>query len=111
MDETLKARLDEARRRMNSEQAGINANRTHGDRAMREWARGKQGPANAQRSQLRATLTDEDRSQIEERLEQLLYENPTLSAANSRALHSNTEPPSISADALDEYYFLRNILD
>jgi hypothetical protein len=41
MDETLRAKLDEARERMNSKQAGINANRKHDDSAVREWARGK----------------------------------------------------------------------
>ena len=41
MDEGLKAKLDEARKRMNTQQAGINAERGHGDAAMREWARGK----------------------------------------------------------------------
>lgn len=40
MDDSLKAKLDEARNRMNSQQAGINANRKHDDPAMREWARG-----------------------------------------------------------------------
>jgi hypothetical protein len=37
MDEALKAKLDEARERMNSQQDGINANRKHDDPAMREW--------------------------------------------------------------------------
>jgi hypothetical protein len=41
MDAALKAKLDEARERMNSQQAGINANRKHDDPKMREWARGK----------------------------------------------------------------------
>ena len=65
MDDTLRAKLDEARTRMNSQQAGINANRKHDDPAMREWARGKQRPANAERAQFRNSLTDEDRSQID----------------------------------------------
>ena len=73
----------EARERMNSQQAGINANRKHDDPAMREWARGKQRPANAERAQFRSSLTDEDRSQIEERIEQLVHENPTLSPTNA----------------------------
>ena len=89
MDEALKAKLDEARERMNSQQAGINANRKHDDPAMREWARGTQRPANAERAQFRNSLTDEDRSQIEERIEQLVHDNPTLSPANARALDSN----------------------
>jgi hypothetical protein len=76
MDETLRAKLDEARERMNSKQAGINANRKHDDPAMREWARGKQRPANAERIQFRNSLTDEDRSQIEERIQQLVDDNP-----------------------------------
>ena len=45
MDADLKAKLDEARERMSSQQAGINENRKHEDPAMREWARGKQRPA------------------------------------------------------------------
>jgi hypothetical protein len=76
MDENLKAKLDEARKRMNSEQAGINANRKHDDPSMREWARGKQRPANSERAQLRNSLTDAERRQIEQRIEQLAHENP-----------------------------------
>jgi hypothetical protein len=110
MDEALKAKLDEARQRMNSQQAGINANRTHDDSAMRKWARGKQRPANAERAEFRNSLTDENRSQIEERIEQLLHNNPTLSPANARALDSTTELPSVSVEVLDEYYFLRDIV-
>jgi hypothetical protein len=110
MDATLKAKLDEARERMNSKQAGINANRKHDDVAMREWARGKQRPANAERARFRNSLTDEDRSQIEERIEQLVHDNPTLSSSNPRTLDSKTEPPSVSVEVLDEYYFLRDIV-
>ena len=109
MDEALKAKLDEARERMNSQQAGINANRKHDDPAKREWARGKQRPANAERNQFRVSLTDEERSQIEERIEQLIHDNPTLSPANARPLHS-TEPPSVSVEVLHEYYFLRDVV-
>jgi len=110
MDEALKAKLDQARKGMNSQQAGINANRKDDDPAMREWARGKQRPANAERAQFRNSLTDEDRSQIEERLEQLVRDNPTLSPTNARALDSKTEPPSVSVEVLDEYYFLRDMV-
>jgi hypothetical protein len=110
MDATLKAKLDEARERMNSKQAGINENRKHDDVAMREWARGKQRPANAERSRFRNSLTDEDRSQIEERIEQLVHDNPTLSSPNARTPDSKTEPPSVSVEVLDEYYFLRDIV-
>jgi hypothetical protein len=110
MDDTLRVKLDEARERMNSQQAGINANRKHDDPAMREWARGKQRPANSERAQFRASLTDEDRSQIEERIEQLIHDNPTLSPTNARALGSKTEQPSVSVEVLDEYYFLRDIV-
>jgi hypothetical protein len=110
MDATLKAKLDEARERMNSKQAGINANRKHDDVAMREWARGKQRPANAERARFRNSLTDEDRSQIEERIQQLVHDNPTLSSSNARTLDSKTEPPSVSVEVLDEYYFLRDIV-
>jgi hypothetical protein len=109
MDETLRAKLDEARERMNSKQAGINANRKHDDPAMREWARGKQRPANAERAQFRNSLTDEDRSQIEERIQQLVDDNPALSSTTPRIL-SKTEPPSVSVEVLDEYYFLRDIV-
>ena len=107
MDAALKAKLDEARNRMNSQQAGINADRKHDDPAMREWARGKQRPANAERAQFRNSLTVEDQNQIEERIQQLLDENPALSAAT---LDSKIEPPSVSFKVLDEYYFLRDIL-
>jgi hypothetical protein len=110
MDETLRAKLDEARERMNSKQAGINANRKHDDPAMREWARGKQRPANAERAQFRKSLTDEERSQIEERIQQVLDDNPALSPANAATLDSKIEPPSVSFEVVDEYYFLRDIL-
>jgi hypothetical protein len=110
MDDALKAKIDEARKRMNSQQAGINANRKHNDPAMREWARGKQRPANAERAQFRKSLTDEDRNQIEERIQQLLDDNPGLSATNAATLDSKIEPPSVSFEVLDEYYFLRDVL-
>ena len=110
MDEGLKAKLDEARNRMNSRQAGINADRKHDDAAMREWARGKQRPANAERAQFRDSLSDEDRSQIEERIEELVRDNPTLSPTNARPLDSKTKPPSVSVEVLDEYYFLIDML-
>jgi hypothetical protein len=109
MDDALKAKLDEAQKRMNSQQAGINANRKHNDPAMREWARGKQRPANAERAQFRKSLTDEDRNQIEERIQQLLDANPGLSATNAATLDSKIEPPSVSFEVLDEYYFLRDV--
>jgi hypothetical protein len=110
MDDALKAKLDEARQWMSSQQAGINADRKHGDRATREWARGKQRPANAERAQLRNSLTDEDRRQIEERIQQLLDDNPALSPTNARTLDSKTEPPCVSLEVLEEYYFLRDIV-
>jgi hypothetical protein len=110
MDATLKAKLDEARDRINSKQAGITENRKHDDPAMREWARGKQRPANAERAQFTNSLTDDDRSQIEERIEQLLHDNPTLSSTKARTLGSKTEPPCVSVEVLDEYYFLRDIV-
>jgi len=108
MDDALKAKLDEARNRMNGEQAGINTNRKHADPARREWARGKQRPANAERAQFRNSLTDADRNQIEERIQQLLDDNPALSPANAATLEM--EPPSVSFEVLDEYHFLRDIL-
>jgi sRNA-binding protein len=109
MDEALKTKLDEARTRMNGQQAG-NTNRKHADSARREWARGKQRPANAERAQFRNSLTEGDRNQIEERIQQLLDENPTLSSANAATLDSKIEPPSVSFEVLDEYYFLRDIV-
>jgi hypothetical protein len=110
MDATLKAKLDEARKRLNTQQAGINANRKHDDRVMREWARGKQRPANAERAQFRKSLTDEDRSQIEARIQQLLDDNPALSSTNARKMDSKPGPPSVSAEVLEEYYFLRDMV-
>jgi len=110
MDDALKAKLNEARQRMNSQQAGINANRKHDDPAMREWARGKQRPANAERAQFRKSLTDEERSQTEERIQEVLDDNPALTPANAATLDSKIEPPSVSFEVLDEYYFLRDIL-
>ncbi len=111
MDKSLRAKLDQARERMNSQQAAINADRKHDDPAMRQWARGKQRPANAARAQFRNSLTDEERSQIEERIEQLVHDNPSLSPTNTRPLDSNTAPPSVFAEELEEYYFLRDILN
>jgi len=110
MDNALKTKLDEARNRMNGQQAGINTYRKHADSARREWARGKQRPANAERAQFRNSLTDGDRNQIQERIQQLLDDNPTLSPANAATLDSKIEPPSVSFEVLDEYYFLRDIL-
>ena len=110
MDESLKAKLDEARKRMNGEQAGINANRKHDDRAMREWARGKQRPANEERVQFKQSLTEAERSQIEERIEELVRENPTLSPSNTRAMSPATGPPVGWVEVLDEYYFLRELV-
>jgi hypothetical protein len=110
MDEALKAKLGEAWERMNSQQAGINADRQHDDRATREWARGKQRPANAERAQFRNSLTDEDRRQIEERIQQLLDDNPTLSVTSATPLEAKTQPPSVSVEVLDEYYFLRDMI-
>jgi hypothetical protein len=109
MNEVLRAKLDEARERMNRQQAGINADRKNDDRATREWARGKQRPANAERAQLRNSLTNEDRTEIEERIQQLLDDNPALSPANARTLDSKTAPPGVSLEVLEEYYFLRDL--
>lgn len=110
MDEALRVKLDEARQRLNSQQAVINANRKHDDRAMREWARGKQRLANAVRTQFRTTLTDEDLRQVEERIEQLVRDNPTLALANARTLDSKTEPPSVPVEVFEEYHFLRDMI-
>ena len=109
MDATLRAKLDEARQRMNSQQTGINADRKDDDRATREWARGKQRPANAERARFRDSLTDEDRRQIEARLEQLLRDNPTLSPENARTAEPKKGLGSVSVEVLDEYYFLKDM--
>jgi hypothetical protein len=110
MDATLTAKLEEARERMSSKQAGITANRKHDDPAMREWARGEQRPANAERAQFRNSLTDEDRNQIEEHMQQLTDDNPALSSPNVRTADSKAEPPAVSPEVLDEYYFLRDMI-
>jgi hypothetical protein len=110
MDAALKAKLDEARERMSSQQAGINENRKHDDPATRERARGKQRPANEERDRFRNSLTDEERTQIEERIEQLVGDNPTLSPTSAPTVDSTTEPPSLPFEVLDEYYFLKDIL-
>jgi hypothetical protein len=110
MDAILKAKLDEARQRMNNNQTDINANRKHDDAAMRQWARGRQRPANAERAQFRNSLTDADRIQIEERIQQLLDDNPALSAKKHQTTDSKAEPTSVSAEVLEEYYFLRDMV-
>lgn len=110
MDDRLTAKLDEARKRMNDRQAGINAHRKDDDLAIRQWARGKQRPANAERDQFRASLTDEDLEQIEERLEQLVQENPGLSTSADRTVDSKTQPLSVSVEVLEEYHFLRDMV-
>src|SRR5581483_909868 len=92
MNDRLRAKLDEARERMNSQQAGINMNRKHDDPAMREWARGKQRPANEERELFKASLTNEDLEQIEERIEQLARENPSLSSVSVGAVDSKADP-------------------
>ena len=67
-------------------------------------------PANEERAQFRNSLTDEDRSQIEERIQQLVDDLPALSSTNARTLGSNEARPSVSTEVLDEYYFLRDIV-
>jgi len=104
MNEALRAKLYEARERMNTQQADINADRKNDDQATREWARGKQRPANAERAQLRNSLTDEDRREIEECIQQLLDDHPALSSANAGTLGSK-----VSLEVLEEYYFLRDM--
>jgi hypothetical protein len=109
MNDRLRAKLDEARERMNSQQAGINMNRKHDDPAMREWARGKQRPANEERELFKASLTNEDLEQIEARIEQLARENPSLSSVNIEAVDSNAAP-SVPLAILEEYHFLRDMV-
>ena len=109
MNDHLRAKLDKARERMNSQQAGINANRKHDDSVIRQWARGKQRPANAERELFRASLTNEDLEQIEERIEQLVQRNPALSSATIGTVDSKTEP-LVPLEVLEEYYFLRDMV-
>ena len=110
MDDQLRTKLNEARGRLNDQQAGINADRNHDDPAIRQWARDKQRPANAERNQFRASLMDEDLEQIEVRIEQLIHENPALSAATIRTVDSKTEAPSVPVEVLEEYHFLRDMV-
>jgi hypothetical protein len=70
----------------------------------------KQRPANAERAQFRNSLTDGDRNQIEERIQQLLDGNLALSPAKAATVGSKIEPPSVSFEVLDEYYFLKDII-
>jgi hypothetical protein len=109
MNDRLRAKLEEARERMNSQQAGINMNRKHDDPAMREWARGKQRPANEERELFKASLTNEDLEQIEERIEQLVRENPALSSVSVGAVDSKAAP-SVPLATLEEYHFLRDMV-
>ena len=111
MDDTLRAKLDEARHRMNRQQTGINENRKHDDPAVREWARGNQRPANTERAQFKSSLNDDDRGQIEERIQRLVDDNPSLSCANPQVLDLETTTLGVSVEVLDEYYFLRDMLD
>jgi len=110
MDDRLRAKLEEARKRMNDHQAGINANRIDDDGAIRQWARGKQRPANAERDQFRASLTNEDLEQIEERLEQLVRENLGLSSSSVGTADPKVQLPSVSVEVLEEYHFLRDMV-
>jgi hypothetical protein len=110
MDQALKTKLDDARKGLNSKQAGINANRHHGDHAKREWARGEQRPANTERAAFRRSLTDAERNQIEERIQQLVDEHPRLPPVTAKMLDGNTPPAAIPADVLDEYHFLREMV-
>ena len=111
MDSTLKAKLDEVRKRLASKQNRINVNRRDDDRAVREWARGEQRPANRDRAQFRDSLTEEERRQIGDRIQQLMKDYPTLSPVNATMLEGTTEPPAVPAAVLDEYYFLREMSD
>ena len=109
MNDGLRAKLEEARERMNSQQAGINMNRKHDDPAMREWARGKQRPANAERELFRASLTSEELEQIEERIGQLIQGNPALSSATSETVDSKADS-SVPIEILEDYHFLRDMV-
>jgi hypothetical protein len=55
------------------------------------------------RAEFRNSLIDEERSQVEEGIEQLVRDNPTLSGMDAEL---KTEPLPVSAELLEEYYFL-----
>jgi hypothetical protein len=110
MDIALKARLDEARKRLNSKQADINANRRHSDQVFREWARGEQSLASEQRDHFRISLSENEREQIEGRVQELLNDYPQLSAVAVRLPNTPATPPSIPDEALEEYYFLNDLV-
>jgi hypothetical protein len=110
MDAALKAKLDEARKRLNSKQAEINANRRHSDQVFREWARGEQNVAIEQRDHFRISLSENEREQIENRVQELLNDYPQLSAVAVRPPNTTATTPSIPDEALEEYYFLNDLV-
>jgi hypothetical protein len=110
MDTALKAKLDEARKRLNSKQAEINANRRHSDQVFREWARGEQNVAIEQRDHFRISLSENEREQIENRLQELLNDYPQLSTVAVRPPNTPATTPSIPDEALEEYYFLNDLV-
>ena len=106
MNAALRAKLEQARKRLNEKQTDINDNRHHGSRATREWARGEQKIANLDRQRFRDSLTDDERHEIEARLHELAERYPQLSEPHS----SEDLAPVINAEAMDEYHFLRDLL-
>jgi hypothetical protein len=108
-NEPYTKKLDEARERLNSKQAGINASRQNKDQVFREWARGEQTVANARREQFRNSLSEHEREQIEQRIQELLEEHPELSPVNVKQL-GGSPPRSVDSDLLEEYYFLRELV-
>jgi hypothetical protein len=110
MDAALKAKLDDARKRLNSQQAEINANRRHSDQVFREWARGEQNVATEQRDHFRISLSENEREQIEDRIQELLNDYPQLSAVAVRPPYNPATPHSIPDEAAEEYYFLNDLV-
>jgi hypothetical protein len=106
MDTALKAKLDEARKRLNSQQADINLKRRHSDQVFREWAGGEQNLATGQRDHFRISLSENEREQIEDRIQELLNDYPQLSAVAVRPPYN----PATPDEAAEEYYFLNDLV-
>jgi hypothetical protein len=76
----------------------------------REWARGEQNVAIEQRDRFRISLSENEREQIENRLQELLNDHPQLSAVAVRPPNTPATTPSIPDEALEEYYFLNDLV-
>ena len=109
MEEKLKKKLDEAQQRLTNKQEGINTNREHRDKVFREWARGEQAVVNNERETFKGSFTDEERRQIEQRMEELLNEHPELSPHSVKPL-DGSDAPVFDTKIIEEYFFLRELL-